>query len=135
MTTGLLPVAWKSPSNALLAVYASATANAGMNKSSASGFAKAPAFLTPRPAMTSRTASSVILPLRVRGMSSTAAITAGTCRGLAPFSNTRLKFLHERARQHLTGLHSNKQHDARITVVLWLTTTASMISSMVSTCR
>ena len=39
---------------------------------------------TGRPHTTSRTASSVSLPLRVRGMSSTATTRAGTWRGEAP---------------------------------------------------
>ena len=55
-----------------------------LNSSSASGLASASLFFTSRPCTTSRTASSVIFPDLVRGMSATAMIFAGTCRGEAP---------------------------------------------------
>src|SRR5688500_17993636 len=51
-------------------------------KSSASGFASASLFFTALPWTVSRTASSVILPDLVRGMSATATILAGTWRGV-----------------------------------------------------
>jgi len=53
-----------------------------LKQASASGLARASRFLTGRPWRASRTASSTILPLRVRGMSATATIFAGTCRGV-----------------------------------------------------
>src|SRR5690606_21320706 len=53
------------------------------NSSSDSGFASASTFATSTPWTASRTASSEILPLRVRGTSATSRIFAGTCRGLA----------------------------------------------------
>src|SRR3990170_2062255 len=49
--------------------------------SSASGFASASRFFTGRPCTISRTASSTILPLLVRGMSRTCSTLAGTWRG------------------------------------------------------
>ena len=61
-------------------------------RSSASGLASASLFLTVRPCTTSRTASSVILPDFVRGMSATATIL------LRPFGfNTLATFVYENA--------------------------------------
>ena len=53
-----------------------------LNCSSDSGFASASRFLTGRSCITSRTASSTIFPLFVRGMSETCTMRAGTCRGV-----------------------------------------------------
>lgn len=54
------------------------------NSDRASGFAKASLFLTGLPCTVCRTANSTIFPDLVRGMSATANIFAGTCRGEAP---------------------------------------------------
>src|SRR5690606_18579354 len=53
------------------------------NSSSDSGFSSASRFPIATPWIASRTAISEILPLRVRGISLTSRILAGTCRGLA----------------------------------------------------
>src|SRR5690606_25638881 len=60
-----------------------ASSGRSRNSSSAAGFASASRFLTGRPWITSRTASSTSLPFSVRGISVTGRIFAGTCRGLA----------------------------------------------------
>lgn len=56
----------------------SCSAAISLNSSKASGLASDVTFLIARPWMTSRTASSEILPLLVRGMSVTCTILAGT---------------------------------------------------------
>ena len=62
--------------------------------------ASASRFLTGRPWITSRTASSVILPLTVRGMSATWITLAGTWRGLV-LSRIRLRILATNDRQRI----------------------------------
>ena len=55
-----------------------ATSERPINYSSALGFARASVFFTSSPFIT---ASSVIFPERVRGMSAVSNTRAGTCRG------------------------------------------------------
>ena len=80
------------------------------------GLASASLFLTVRPWTTSRTASSVILPDLVRGMSATATILAGTWRGLAPERILSLIFPSSVGVERYARRQAHEQHDAHIIV-------------------
>ena len=87
--------------------------------SSASGFASASRFLTSRPCTTSRTASSTILPLFVRGMSATCTIRAGTCRGVALARiGVRIRPSRSRLSSEQPVAQPDEQHDALVAVPL-----------------
>ena len=74
-------------------------------------------FFTGRPCTTSRTASSVILPDLVRGMSATATIFAGTWRGLAPVRIFCADALFEhRVVERDARAQPHEQHDAHVVV-------------------
>ena len=91
-------------------------------------------FLTGRPWTMSRTASSVILPDLVRGMSATATILAGTWRGLAPVRISVLIALDQRRRRASTPSLSRTNSTTRTSSSQsWPMASASITSGICST--
>ena len=90
----------------------------GRNPPSASGLASASVLRTERPFTTSATASSVIFPLRVRGMSGTCAITAGTWRGEHAFAERLPDRVAQRVVEHDAVGEAHEEHDPRVALPL-----------------
>ena len=98
---------------AALEPFAHHAASSGRSRkcSRASGLASASRFLTGRPCTISRTASSTILPLLVRGISGTAAMRAGTWRGEAPARMQARIFFSRRLGQVVPRPQDDEQND------------------------
>ena len=84
------------------------------NSASASGLSSASVLPTVRPSTVSRTANSVILPLRVRGIAPTCRIFAGTWRGLVRVLEARADPLTQRVVQRQAVGQYDEQHDADV---------------------
>ena len=100
------------------AVGIGAAYEGGANCASASGLARASVLRTARPLTTSATASSVILPLRVRGMSATAAIARRNVAGRAVLAQRLPDPGSQRVVEPAALGEAHEQHDARVAVPL-----------------